>query len=507
MWKQISHALKYSGKKNYACHVFDLFVPAADSPEFESLIIYHIYFLTHHENHMLKIKNKCSLSNSQIRKTHFPPRPQFRKTRNSATPNHSSLTTRSNLGSASPSTYGSSSPSTNGSSSSSSDDEKDQHRQQRRRPPRRVHQEAGSVVRSTNSGSSSLGIATDPDNCASPPSKRHYDGKLTNTNNHPIVTVRRKGIVNTIGRNVAKPVAAHSAGESSVASEDIEPASVLEVVTTPQSSTSSGSIPSTVNIKLQNKFFKNVIDTMPQGKIKPPTQLTIPARSLLDSGHGSCSSSLELSPDMPTCSQETFCSDIEDTIGGETVDAQTTSAVQSSYSQCSTLSLASSYETIGLTADIRSLSSSSERLPDSFDINVAEVQSRQTAVKAKRRPYSDVDAANSDDETSKPLRKMKHIENRNLSSNDQKLPLGALAMASLSSPSALGGHSIELGSEDSTYGSCMMCLTQPKNGVFVHNRFLHLCCCYRCAVKVWNKRKRCPICNCKVKNVMKLFVH
>lgn len=324
-----------------------------------------------------------------------------------------------------------------------------------------------------------------------------------------------------------KTVAAHSAGDnSSVASEDIDhestaPISVLEVETTPLDSNNSGPMPSTVNIKLQNKFFKNVIDTMPQGKMQPPTQLTIPARSLLDSGHGSCSSSLELSPDMPTCSQETFCSDIEDAIGGETtVDAQTLSAVQPSYSQCSTLSQESSYASIGLTADIQSLSSSSERLPDSFDINVAEVQSRQSPVKAKRRPYSDVDATNSDNETSKPLRKIQHIENNKLTSNDHQLPLGTLAMASLSSPpalgvamaslsspSALGGHSNELGGDDSTYGSCMMCLTQPKNGVFVHSRFLHLCCCYRCAVKVWNKRKRCPICNCKVKNVMKLYVH
>lgn len=309
-----------------------------------------------------------------------------------------------------------------------------------------------------------------------------------------------------------KSVAAHSSGESSVASDDIEPEptapiSVSEVGTTPQGSTSSGTMPSTVNIKLQNKFFKNVIDSMPQGKMQPPTQLTIPARSLLDSGHGSCSSSLELSPDMPTCSQETFCSDIEDCIGAENTDTQTTSAVQPSYSECSTLSQASSYASIGITADIRSLSSCSERLPDSFDINVAEVQSRQATVKAKRRPYSEVDGSNSDIETSKPLRKIKSIENSNLISNDNKVTLGVLAMASLSSPSALGGHSIGLGGNDSTYGSCMMCLTEPKNGVFVHNRFLHLCCCYRCALKVWNKRKRCPICNCKVKNVMKLFVH
>lgn len=60
---------------------------------------------------------------------------------------------------------------------------------------------------------------------------------------------------------------------------------------------------------------------------------------------------------------------------------------------------------------------------------------------------------------------------------------------------------------DTSNGMCMICLTEPKNGAFVHNRFLHVCACYRCTVKVWNKRKRCPICNSQVKTVLKMFVH
>jgi hypothetical protein len=60
---------------------------------------------------------------------------------------------------------------------------------------------------------------------------------------------------------------------------------------------------------------------------------------------------------------------------------------------------------------------------------------------------------------------------------------------------------------DSNLGTCRFCMVNPKNGVFVHQNCLHLCCCYKCAVKVWKKRKSCPICNCKIKNVTKLFVH
>jgi hypothetical protein len=60
---------------------------------------------------------------------------------------------------------------------------------------------------------------------------------------------------------------------------------------------------------------------------------------------------------------------------------------------------------------------------------------------------------------------------------------------------------------DSNLGLCRFCMVSPKNGVFVHNNCLHLCCCYKCALKVWKKRKSCPICNGKIKNVTKLFVH
>lgn len=60
---------------------------------------------------------------------------------------------------------------------------------------------------------------------------------------------------------------------------------------------------------------------------------------------------------------------------------------------------------------------------------------------------------------------------------------------------------------ESNFGLCRFCFASPKNGVFVHNNCVHLICCYKCAVKVWKKRKSCPICNGKIKNVTKLFVH
>lgn len=60
---------------------------------------------------------------------------------------------------------------------------------------------------------------------------------------------------------------------------------------------------------------------------------------------------------------------------------------------------------------------------------------------------------------------------------------------------------------ESLYGNCIICLTRPKDAAFVHNRVVHVSCCYKCASKVWNKRKRCPVCNSQANNVLKIFVH
>lgn len=53
--------------------------------------------------------------------------------------------------------------------------------------------------------------------------------------------------------------------------------------------------------------------------------------------------------------------------------------------------------------------------------------------------------------------------------------------------------------------NCIICMTEPRTGIFVHGRIAHICCCYRCSVKVWTKTKRCPACNCKVSNVLRAF--
>lgn len=52
---------------------------------------------------------------------------------------------------------------------------------------------------------------------------------------------------------------------------------------------------------------------------------------------------------------------------------------------------------------------------------------------------------------------------------------------------------------------CMMCFTKKKDGIFLHGSSAHSCCCYKCALKTWKTLKRCPVCNRRVSNVVKLF--
>lgn len=52
---------------------------------------------------------------------------------------------------------------------------------------------------------------------------------------------------------------------------------------------------------------------------------------------------------------------------------------------------------------------------------------------------------------------------------------------------------------------CIICNISPRNSIFLHGRIGHMCSCYRCAMRTWGINKRCPLCNCKVRNVIKVF--
>ncbi|CAG9856479.1 unnamed protein product [Phyllotreta striolata] len=52
---------------------------------------------------------------------------------------------------------------------------------------------------------------------------------------------------------------------------------------------------------------------------------------------------------------------------------------------------------------------------------------------------------------------------------------------------------------------CIICNSAPKDSIFLHTRFGHQCCCYKCAKRTLHMMKRCPICNMPVNKVIKIF--
>ncbi|XP_065209635.1 E3 ubiquitin-protein ligase Mdm2-like [Planococcus citri] len=52
---------------------------------------------------------------------------------------------------------------------------------------------------------------------------------------------------------------------------------------------------------------------------------------------------------------------------------------------------------------------------------------------------------------------------------------------------------------------CLTCLDSCVNGLFLHGRTAHKCCCYKCAKLIWSKSRKCPICRRKIHNVVLLL--
>lgn len=118
-------------------------------------------------------------------------------------------------------------------------------------------------------------------------------------------------------------------------------------------------------------------------------------------------------------------------------------------------------------------------------------------------------------ERNSKLRRISHTESKSdLSSDDSKSDEIVLPLVKTVSDPAITIENVDvkitkkliantLIEKLETKDLCVVCVSAPKSGVFVHGRIAHICCCYKCAVKVWAKSKRCPVCNCKVSNVLR----
>lgn len=121
----------------------------------------------------------------------------------------------------------------------------------------------------------------------------------------------------------------------------------------------------------------------------------------------------------------------------------------------------------------------------------------------------------------RPRRKMR--KRRSLCSHKKESSLTSLSTAHVDTSSDMhmdsglgssqGSSKCETDSQEASNVSgigdpdmCVTCLENPRNGIFVHRKIGHICCCYKCALKVWKETGRCPVCNCKVNTVLKAIV-
>lgn len=246
-------------------------------------------------------------------------------------------------------------------------------------------------------------------------------------------------------------------------------------------------------------------------------------------GESSCCSSQELSPDeqqstatylMAACasSQETYCSDIEQIVNlnpkqsnlglfehnypnsQENIYTNSESASQASIYQngCSIIKHDSSASTVSGCSGFSQSSTQYETNGNQSSTEIVVKSCSSSSIDEAIKPTSTTSINCSSNISTGTTRKFKK---RKMDFSDE------ISDSDVDDEELMAKKFRAMDDADSSNGMCMICLSEPKNGAFVHNRFLHVCCCYRCTVKVWNKRKRCPICNSQVKTVLKMFVH
>ncbi|XP_055302389.1 E3 ubiquitin-protein ligase Mdm2-like [Sitodiplosis mosellana] len=255
-------------------------------------------------------------------------------------------------------------------------------------------------------------------------------------------------------------------------------------------------------------------------------------------GESSCCSSQELSPDeqqstLPSnylvtasaSSQETYCSDLEHIVN---VNKQSNSNLfehnypnsqESVYPNSEpvsqTISFDNVYESVRSLSKLDSLAStiSGYSVGSSQSSTDCDANGTQHAVVPELKTTNSFDGSTSKEHMAKTKKQDADVDAAAVAANKRRAKKRKIDFADEISDSDIDDEELmakkfrAMEETDPTNGMCMICLSEPKNGAFVHNRFLHVCCCYRCTVKVWNKRKRCPICNSQVKTVLKMFVH
>lgn len=93
-----------------------------------------------------------------------------------------------------------------------------------------------------------------------------------------------------------------------------------------------------------------------------------------------------------------------------------------------------------------------------------------------------------------------NVENKDMKSDS------AIESCSSSQELSLTPSNFNTVKSGSTESMCNLCFVKPMNGAFLHCRWVHIYCCYQCSLKIWSTSKRCPLCNGKIRQVLKVAV-
>lgn len=243
-------------------------------------------------------------------------------------------------------------------------------------------------------------------------------------------------------------------------------------------------------------------------------------KSQNSAGDSSCCSSQELSPDehqppfhskyleASPSSQETYCSEIERIVDGT---HSKTKFFESNYPNSQDSVYPNSQEFSQTSSLIASADLMGKICSNGTAIHVQQTSSMSS--QCSTEPIDATKLTDSSDAIGRPVVAGCSSDDSKTKSRKRKASYKATIQSDsddtdLDVTTTTTKHrKLEDPSDDKSYGMCGICLTQPKNAAFLHNRFIHIYACYRCSVKIWNKRKRCPICNLQVKTVLKFSVY
>lgn len=150
-------------------------------------------------------------------------------------------------------------------------------------------------------------------------------------------------------------------------------------------------------------------------------------------------------------------------------------------------------------------------VPKHLTGNLSDIKnSSPNSANNRKRQFSESSLSDVDDVKSFKRTRLKQTEKETVDHNKAKSPCKETANSSKET----GNKIQETGKGEIPDNSvkpheskelCILCNANPKNSIFLHGSIAHMCCCYKCAIRTWGTNKRCPVCNCKVKNVVKVF--